>query len=309
MSRTLRKGRIALTAIATAMITTGCFGTWLGSSFSSSFSSSPSTQDFSGTDASHLPLGDGHRSPTTPAIGSVFSCQATFNGTGAQTPGPWIEGNFWDSTAKVSVQGSVSWASSSRYSEFVIGSARTIVTAGVPTRFNSGIFPVATTDPAYQYDRNPVPIAANLLSLTIPSKPVLANTPSCLGMGAIGYFKNGVAVFNALDAAGRDAGANEIQDGCGGHPERTSMYHYHDVSSCFIDQTANGTSTLIGYALDGFGIYVSKDSNGTLPSNSDLDVCHGRTSTVKFDNVTRTMYHYEATLEYPYTIGCFKGVR
>ena len=40
----------------------------------------------------------------------------------------------------------------------------------------------------------------------------------------------GNVFFNALDAVGRDAVAHEIQDACEGHPERSSLYHYHNLS-------------------------------------------------------------------------------
>ena len=45
-------------------------------------------------------------------------------------------------------------------------------------------------------------------------------------------------------------------------------------------QGENGAATLVGYALDGYGIYVVKDANGTLPTNTSLDACHGTTSVV-----------------------------
>jgi hypothetical protein len=38
-----------------------------------------------------------------------------------------------------------------------------------------------------------------------------------------------------------------------------------------------------------------------------LDVCHGTTSTVPWNGKMTRIYHYVATLEYPYTIGCFHG--
>ena len=41
-----------------------------------------------------------------------------------------------------------------------------------------------------------------------------------------------------------------------------------------------GAATLVGYAIDGFGIYVVKDAAGNLPANAALDACHGTTSVV-----------------------------
>lgn len=114
-------------------------------------------------------------------------------------------------------------------------------------------------------------------------------------------------MFNALDDAGRDAGAHEVQDSCDGHPQGTSIYHYHDVSACLqtTASSAPGSSTLIGYALDGYGVYLERDAQGDLPTDADLDACHGRTSTVMWDGNPVDMYHYDVTLEYPYFLGCF----
>ena len=114
-------------------------------------------------------------------------------------------------------------------------------------------------------------------------------------------------LYNALDDAGRDAVAHETQDSCNGHPDGRERYHYHDVPAC-IRARATGGSTLVGYALDGYGIYVERDAEGNLPTDADLDACHGRTSSVVWDGGTRAMYHYDATLEYPYTVGCYHGV-
>ena len=41
--------------------------------------------------------------------------------------------------------------------------------------------------------------------------------------------------------------------------------------------------------------------------NSALDACHGHTHTVKIDGKRVRLYHYHATMEYPYTLGCFRG--
>ncbi len=334
MNTSLDIRRVVLAGLMAVVVAPSCAGSGVGSSRSSTTMTTnapqtfittdgtqttataatttvalPNSGDFLGTDPTRIPVGDGHRSADSAAIGSVFSCQSMFNGGGAHADGPWIDGYFWNRNTKIVVQGSVSWASSAAYSATIAGSDRVISTEGVPTTFATGIFPISPTDRAYQYDRNPNSIAAQTVTLDIPANPVLASTPTCLGMGAIGYFTNGVALFNSLDAQGRDAGAHEIQDSCGGHPERTSMYHYHDASSCFVEDAPSGYSTLIGYALDGFGIYLTKDANGVMPTNSDLDACHGRVSRVKFNGVSQDMYHYEATLEYPYTVGCFAGVR
>ena len=65
---------------------------------------------------------------------------------------------------------------------------------------------------------------------------------------------------------------------------------------------------LIGYALDGFGIYSKYKTNGQLYTNADLDECHGTTTSVVWNGEVQEVYHYVLTEEYPFTIGCFKGV-
>jgi hypothetical protein len=121
----------------------------------------------------------------------------------------------------------------------------------------------------------------------------------------IGIALNGVPIFSGLDAGGNDAVAHEIQDSCNGHPQEDGMYHYHGPSSCI--PGAEKANTLVGYALDGFGIYSDIDENGNQMNNSDLDECHGTTSEILWDGKKVVMYHYVMTQEYPYSIGCFKG--
>ena len=128
-------------------------------------------------------------------------------------------------------------------------------------------------------------------------------------MGMIGFALTGTAIFNALDAGGRDAPAHEIQDRCNGHPERNGQYHYHDASPCLTDSHGQpgGHSDVIGYALDGFGIFGLRGEGGKTVVNADLDACHGHTHEVVWDGGKRAIYHYHLTAEYPYTIGCFMG--
>lgn len=253
-----------------------------------------------------LPLGDGHVG-TTPQVGYVDSCQTNFGAGagGAFKDGPWIHGSTWDATAKIAVQGSVKWSQAS-YHVSVSGKQRIITTTDLPVNFTTGIFPISASDPAYAYDRNPNTIQPQSITYTLPATPTVAATPACVNMGPIGVLTDGVVLFNALDGEGRDAAAHEVLDSCGGHPERTGQYHHHDIPPCLL-ATATGSSTLVGYALDGFGIYVERDAQGNMLTNADLDACHGRTSTITWDGQPVSMYHYVATAEYPYTVGCYKG--
>ena len=259
-------------------------------------------------DSKSLPVGDGHRSTTAAAPGSVLICRAPNCGAGgASKDGPWIHGTTWDSTAKVAVMGSVSWPDASSTTS-VNGTTRTIVTNDLPLHEQTGTFPIAADDPAHAYDQNPNSIAAHPTTLTLPTNPTAASTPGCLSDGPIGILTNGVFVFDALDAPGRDAVAHETQDRCEGHPAPGNQYHYHDISSC-LQGAATGASTVVGWAYDGYPIVVERDAAGNLPSNADLDACHGRTGAVLVSGAIVTTYHYSATLEYPYSIGCLHGIR
>ena len=257
----------------------------------------PGPQPAPPVDPTALPLGDGLLS-AQPLATALWACQTRFNGGGAFRDGPWIHGKTWDSTAKIAVQGSVSWQG--QFSVTVNGDKRVLTGNGLPNHA-TGTFPVAADDPAYQFDRNPNSIRMHNINVQLAANPVAAAKPTCAG-GYIGYMLSGADLFNAVDALGRDAGAHEIQDACAGHPEMTGVYHYHTDSPCVADQ--NG---LIGYALDGYGIYREFGPSGALLTDADLDECHGRNSVVTWDGQQVSMYHYDVTLEFPYTIGCYHG--
>ncbi|MFZ2102965.1 MAG: YHYH protein [Oricola sp.] len=258
--------------------------------------------------AHDLPLGDGHVS-SSPRAGYVFSCQQRFNpnAPGAQAHGGWLNEakGTWDPSKKPVVDGDVKWPGKVAIS--LEGSSRIIRANGLPTT-RTGTFPVSRSDDAYRYDRNPNTIRSSNVLLTLPAIPEIAAAASCVPMGMIGFTVSGTAIFNALDARGDDAPAHEIQDRCNGHPEHDGTYHFHNYSGCFSDTKSgpNGASDLIGYALDGFGIFGMYE-NGRKLANADLDECHGRTSTVMWDGELHEIYHYVFTDEYPYTIGCFRG--
>ena len=252
-----------------------------------------------------LPLGDGKVS-SQPQVGYVFSCRTRFgNAGGAQNDGPWINaqtGTF-DFTRKAVVDGSVQWPDH-QLTITLNGDVRSITTNDLPSQ-PTGVFPIAPSDDAYQYDRNPNHIAAQKVVADLPANPTMAAQPSCLPMGAIGVTTSGALLFDALDGAGRDAVAHETQDSCQGHPQGGGEYHYHSLSSCLDDGSV--PSDLIGYALDGFGIYGPRDATGKVLTDADLDECHGTTSEITWDGRQVVMYHYVATYEYPYTLGCYRG--
>lgn len=259
-------------------------------------------------DTSKLPIGTAKVSLTGASVGGLFACASgNPRGGGAHAAGPWLDeaAGTWDSSKKIAVTGAVAWPMAS-YNETVTGSTRAITSNGLPVGVVTGTFPIAANDPAYAYDRNPNRIASNDVSVSLPLNPTTSATPTCLGKGRIGILKNGVSLFASLDELNRDAVAYETQDSCDGHPQQTSVYHYHDIPSCIRD-AAKGASTVVGFAYDGFPIVVERDEAGNLPTNADLDRCHGRTSLVELDGKLVETYHYSATYEFPYFIGCFTG--
>ena len=267
---------------------------------------SPSGQSTQSSVAAQLPLGDGMVSTTGPRSGWVWSCQAANpNAPGAQLAGPWIGTTTWDPQRKIHVQGDVQWPAA-RFSVSTTSTARVVTTNRLPVHEGTGVFPISASDPASRYDSNPNAITAAMVRVSLPLTPKAAAKPSCLGFGGIGVLNDGVLLFDALDAQGRDAVAHEVLDVCDGHPAPGGVYHHHDVPGCLM-VTASGPATLVGYAFDGYGIYVIHKSDGTLPTNADLDACHGTTSVVPWNGRPTRIYHYVATAEFPYTLGCFHG--
>jgi YHYH protein len=251
-----------------------------------------------------LPVGDGRYTTDAPKQGSVYVCRAPAGEGGAMTRGPWFanDNTEYDINKKVAVEGDVQW--DARYSMSIDGETRVITTNDLPRDHTTGVFPVQPSDPAYQYDRNPNSIAAQSLTYRLDAAPsVEERSPSCVS-GEAGVMNTGVALFDAFDAGGRDAGAWEVQDGCDGHPQISHEYHYHTLSSCIRDTSVR---TVIGFALDGFPITGPMIAASNILTTADLDVCHGITSEIELDGKTVTMYHYVMTQDFPYSVSCFRG--
>lgn len=252
-----------------------------------------------------LPVGDGKYSSTTAKQGYIYTCSTyarnlANGGGGASARGPWFTSTTtYDINKKAHVQGTVSWRNS--FTNTVANGSRTITTNDLPSH-TTGVFPVAPSDPAYAYDRNPNSISAQNLSYILNANPAYGS-PNCMG-GQAGVMLSGVAIFNGFDAGGRDAGAWEVQDGCGGHPEKTGEYHYHTLSSCI---TGTSVGSVIGFALDGFPITGPRVGPNNILTTSDLDECHGITSEILLDGKKVTTYHYVMTQDFPYSVSCFRS--
>ena len=259
-----------------------------------------------GVHADRLPLGDGNVS-SAPRAGYVYACQTQFGGGGAHRRGEWIGAESWDPAGKPVVDGAIDWPDA-RITIAVERDSRVVRANNLPAH-PTGRFPIDRGDDAYEYDRNPNSIRPQDILLRLPAVPLMAAEAACVPMGMVAFALTGAAIYNALDAMGRDAPAHEIQDACDGHPQRSGQYHYHDGGPCMADTRsgAGGHSDLAGYALDGFGLYGLYGDGGRVLSNADLDACHGHAHTLDWDGARRGLYHYHLTPEYPYTIGCFRG--
>jgi YHYH protein len=134
---------------------------------------------------------------------------------------------------------------------------------------------------------------------SIPLNPVVAATPtptaSNFFKGAVALAANGVPIFNAYNNRGEDAYLIGELDAYGGHCGKGDDYHYHIAPLSLDDATADILP--IAFALDGYAIYAGKEPNGVTMTT--LDANHG--------HYFNSVYHYHATLVYPYAIGNMVG--
>ena len=269
------------------------------------------TTKSSSIDPTALPLGNGKFSATTPAPGILFACDPThtytLTQTGAQAFGDWVHGSTWSLTQRLGegayVHGSVSWPNAS-FSAVASGTVRIISTNDLPLNEPTGIFPIAASDPAYHYDHNPNAIVPQAYSISVPTTPT-ASIPSCVPHGPVAIGLDGSVFFSSIDSNGRDEPSYELQDACGGMSAPSGIYHRYLPSTCMPHMTER--NALVGYALDGFGVFSPYDADGKELTTRDLDECHGTTTPIVWDGKVVTMYHYVLTRDFPYNISCFRG--
>ena len=111
-----------------------------------------------------------------------------------------------------------------------------------------------------------------------------ATVPSTRGIAL-----NGVE-FSAPAPVNNILGAYTLApfDDAGGHINVNQGYHYHAATGLsFSVEQSDGHAPLIGYAMDGFGIYSATDTNGD--EATDLDDCRGHS-----DDVRGYHYHVDA---------------
>ncbi|KPH64650.1 hypothetical protein AMS58_10895 [Pseudoalteromonas porphyrae] len=138
-------------------------------------------------------------------------------------------------------------------------------------------------------------------TVLIPITPVKASSPISIGRDNIGISLNGVAL---APPAPVDAilGAYTIAafDDCAGHINLVEGYHYHGAAGCSETlEQSNGHAGMLGYALDGYGIFGMVDSQGN--EDNDLDSCRGH-----YDE-TRGYHYHSASIAENMFIGCYSG--
>ncbi len=157
----------------------------------------------------------------------------------------------------------------------------------------------------------------------IPLNPELADEPVSakeqLFRGAIALAANGVPIFNPIKNDGKTDTflAGEL-DEFGGHCGRADDYHYHIAPTHL--QTFVGAGQPIAYALDGFPIYGLFDPAAS-PDGPDAEKCCPLGSSEALDWMnghhapapegsppgTSGLYHYHASVQYPYLNGGMRG--
>ena len=257
--------------------------------------------------------------PVTGPDGTKYIVGQDIGRTLTQADTPWLKDDDRVVVSEIeTVPGNVKMKSVFKITE--TKSTRTFTGNGIPN-FPIGTFPIPQDSASYKWyaalpaegyaNAAEIPALPYDLKLTLPKNPKIAAKPSCFGELTIGIALVGAAWHAevALDALGNayDPNAALPTDRCFGHPYAT-QYHVHGYSWKCMDKGKPGKpSPLVGYALDGFGIYGPRGADGKLVTNADLDECHGRVGEVMFNGKKQMMYHYVLNNEYPYSVGCFRG--
>jgi len=268
-------------------------------------------------DLSHLPFGGvaptniliRNRGASQPDFLSLWLCGLPSDGAGNDDASDWTNADgTWDYNKKPQVEGNVTWLS--EFSVTLDGKGNRIITGNALPDHPTGIFPITRGSDAYRYDGNPNIITEHVVNYTLPAIPQVAPSPTCVGFGPSGISLSGSAIYHGSSTLGNDAAAHEMLDRFGGHTDGTERYHYHfpapDLQE-HIHPHTSGHSVLMGYMLDGFGIYGPYGEQGELLSSKDLDECHGHSHPVLWDGEIIEIYHYHWTYDFPYNIGAFKG--
>ena len=240
---------------------------------------------------------------------SLWLCGLPSDGAGNSDATDWTNADgTWDYTKKPQVAGNDSWIS--EFDVSLDDNGNRVITGNALPDHPTGVFPITPGSDAYKYDGNPNIISEHEVLYVFPAIPQIASEPSCVPFGPSGISLSGSAIYHGASTLGNDAAAHEMLDRFGGHTDGTETYHYHFPSEDLQDHIhthTSGHSALMGYMLDGFGIYGPHGEDGSILTSADLDECHGHTHEVLWDGEMINLYHYHWTYDFPYNIGCFKG--
>lgn len=151
------------------------------------------------------------------------------------------------------------------------------------------------------------------VSWLIPATPVLLDNPAYFATGPGGPpgaasvpSTRGVALsgveFSAPAPVSNILSAYTLApfDDAGGHINVHQGYHYHAATGISHEvEQADGHAGLVGYAMDGHGIYSRLDADGNEPT--DLDDCRGH-----YDEIRGYHYHLDAPGNNNF-INCLQG--
>jgi hypothetical protein len=133
----------------------------------------------------------------------------------------------------------------------------------------------------------------------IPVTPVKLESPASFGMmGPPGQDSTGPSVrgiafngvrFDAPAPTSAILGAYTLApfDDAGGHINLVAGYHYHAATGISTSIEQDSHAAMIGYAMDGHGIYANVDAEGN--EATDLDQCRGH-----YDDIRGYHYHADA---------------
>jgi hypothetical protein len=151
------------------------------------------------------------------------------------------------------------------------------------------------------YFSNNVVIQKQTMTFKIPLHPAMNSNHPATPLGPIGISLNGVAFFNQYAGNGASLGPQELNtfDQYNGHATPMGgTYHYH--AEPFWLTATKGSSSLMGFLLDGFPVYGSVE-NGAVITNASLDAYHGHTGATA--DYPSGIYHYHITSNDPYING------
>lgn len=138
---------------------------------------------------------------------------------------------------------------------------------------------------------NPNLLSAQTISMTVDYTPTANVAEPTMPGGVVGIALNGVAIFDN-EAAPGDSIYEEVEtfDKCEGHPNNTSVYHYHTEPSAI----SNTDDYFVGVMRDGFPIYGRNEFGGGTPTVDADTQAH---SGVTVDSSGASVGHYHIKLQ------------